>query len=79
MNILYFIAALAVLVIILKILTFPIKLIFKFICNSIIGGIILYILAKIGIFVTITWWSILITGIFGIPGAIIAIIISMFI
>lgn len=77
MDILIFIAAIAVLIIVLKILTFPIRLIGKFIINSIIGGILLFFLAKIGIVMMITWWSILLTGILGIPGVIIAVILSM--
>lgn len=76
MNYLMFIGAILVLVVILKILTFPIRLICRFIFNSVIGGILLYFLAKIGIFMTITWWSILLTGIFGVPGVVIAVILS---
>lgn len=77
MNILTFIAAIAILVVVLKILTFPIKLIGKFVINSIIGGVILFILAKIGIFVIVAWWSILLVGILGIPGVVIAVILSL--
>ena len=71
-----FIGAIFVLVVVLKILTFPIRLICKFIVNSVIGGILLYFLAKVGIFMAITWWSILLTGILGVPGVVLAIILS---
>lgn len=71
-----FIAAIFVLIVVLKILTFPIRLICKFIVNSVIGGILLYFLAKFGIFMAITWWSILLTGILGVPGVVLAIILS---
>lgn len=76
MSYLMFIGAIFVLVVVLKILTFPIRLICKFIVNSVIGGILLYFLAKVGIFMAITWWSILLTGILGVPGVVLAIILS---
>lgn len=76
MSYLMFIGAILVLIVVLKILTFPIRLICKFIVNSVIGGILLYFLAKFGIFMAITWWSILLTGILGVPGVVLAIILS---
>lgn len=76
MSILTFIAGLAILVVVLKILTFPIKLIVKFAINSIIGGVVLFLLAKIGISIIIAWWSVLLVGFLGIPGVIIAVILS---
>lgn len=76
MNFIIFIATILVLLIILKILMFPIKLICRLLINSILGGIVLYFLAKIGIFMVITWWSILLTAILGVPGVIIAVILS---
>ena len=76
MSYLMFIGAIVVLIVVLKILTFPIRLICKFIVNSVIGGILLYFLAKFGIFMAITWWSILLTGILGVPGVVLAIILS---
>lgn len=79
MNFWIYVIAIAILMIILKILTFPLKIIFKILVNSILGGIILYFLAKIGIFMAITWWSLLLTGILGVPGVIISVILSLFI
>ena len=76
MSYLMFIGAIFVVIVVLKILTFPIRLICKFIVNSVIGGILLYFLAKFGIFMAITWWSILLTGILGVPGVVLAIILS---
>ena len=78
MSYLMFFVAIVVLIGILKLLTLPMRIICKFIVNSVIGGIVLYFLAKIGIFMTITWWSVLLTGILGIPGVVIAVILSMF-
>ena len=76
MNYLMYIAAVAVLIVVLKILTLPIKLIGKFVINSVIGGIILYFLAKFGIMVAITWWVLALTGLFGIPGLGIAVLLT---
>lgn len=77
MNYLMYVIAIAVLVVVLKILTLPIKLIGKFVVNSIIGGIVLYFLAKFGIMIAITWWVIVLTGLFGIPGLGIAFLLTL--
>ena len=79
MNILSFLASIAVLIIVLKLLTFPFKLIIKFVINSIIGGIVIAALSFFGIAITIKWWTIVLTGLLGVPGVVIAFIISMFI
>lgn len=79
MGIFSFIIGIGMLIVILKILTFPIRLIFKFVINSVIGGIILGICAFFGIIVVLNWWILLLTGIFGVPGLVIGLIISMFI
>ena len=79
MNFWIYVIAIAILMTILKILTFPLKIIFKILVNSILGGVILYFLAKVGIFMAITWWSLLLTGILGVPGVIISVILSLFI
>lgn len=79
MGILSFILGLFVLVIILKILTFPIKLIIKFVINSIIGGILLFFCTFIGLKIVVTWWSILLVGLLGIPGFALGLVIGFFI
>lgn len=76
MNIISFIIAIGVLVIFLKLISLPFKIIIKFIINSIIGGIFLAVLSMIGISITITGLMVVLTGLLGIPGTIIAIIIS---
>ncbi len=73
-----YVVAIAILMLILKILTFPIRIMFKILVNSMIGGLILWFLAKVGIFMMITWWSLLLVGILGVPGVIIAVILSIF-
>lgn len=79
MIIFSFLIGMALLILVLKILTFPIRLIFKFAINSIIGGIILGICAFFGIMIALNWWTILLTGIFGVPGLVIGLIIGMII
>lgn len=74
-----FIIAIALLIIVLKILTLPLKIIMKFVFNSILGGIVLYICAFFGIFVNIEWWTVVLTGLFGVPGLVCAILITIII
>ena len=76
MGIIGFIIAIGVLVLVLKLISLPFKIIIKFIVNSIIGGIFLAVLSMLGIGITITGLMVVLTGLFGIPGMIIAIIIS---
>ena len=71
-----FLIGIAILVIVLKLIALPFKLIIKFIINSVIGGILLFGLGFLGISIVIKWWTVLLTGLFGVPGLIVAIIIS---
>ena len=77
MSILYYVIGIIVLIAILKLISLPFKLIIKFIINSIIGGIVLWILAFFGIVIAVNNIMILLTGLFGIPGLVIALIITM--
>lgn len=79
MNIISFLIGIALLIIVLKIMALPFKIIIKFVINSIIGGIILTICAHFGILINVYWWTIALTGLFGVPGFVIATIITMFI
>ncbi len=72
-----YIIGIFLLIIVLKILTFPLKIIFKFVFNSILGGIILAICASLGIIVKVYWWTVLLTGLFGIPGFVFASLITI--
>lgn len=72
-----YIVGIFLLIIVLKILTFPLKIIFKFVFNSILGGIILVICASLGLIVKVYWWTVLLTGLFGIPGFVIAALITI--
>lgn len=78
-TILTYAIAIAVLIIFLKIISLPFRLIMKFLINSIIGGIILMACQYFGFGIIIYWWTIALTGLFGVPGLIIAVILSFII
>lgn len=77
MSILSYIVAIAILIIILKLISLPFKIIIKFIFNSIIGGIILGICYFFGIIVNVYWWTVVLTGLFGVPGFLISMVITV--
>lgn len=79
MNIITFLVGIALLVIVLKIISLPFKIIIKFIINSIIGGIILAVCAYFGILINVYWWTVVLTGLFGVPGFVISLIITFLI
>lgn len=79
MNIVTFLIGIAILVVVLKIISLPFKIIMKFVINSIIGGIILAICAHFGILINIYWWTVVLTGLFGVPGFVISLIITFLI
>lgn len=74
--ILPYLVPLVVIIVVLKLLSLPLKLIKRIIINSIVGGVVLYILAYFGIVADLTWWFLALTGLFGIPGVIVGFIIS---
>lgn len=79
MSIVSFLIGIVLLVIVLKIISLPFRVIIKFVINSIIGGIVLAICAYFGILINIYWWTIVLTGLFGVPGFVIAALVTMFI
>lgn len=72
-----FLITIFLLILVLKIIALPVKVIIKFVINSIIGGLVLAVLAFFGIGVTIYWWTVVLTGLFGVPGLVIAVIITI--
>lgn len=79
MNIMSFLIGIVILIIVLKLISLPFKIIIKFVINSIIGGVILFGLTYLGIKITIYWWTLVLTGLFGVPGLICATIIGFLI
>lgn len=81
--ILPFLIGLAVLFIILKILTLPMKLIIKLLINGAVGGIIILLVnligASFGFAINLTWITALIVGILGVPGVVIVAILQFLI
>ena len=81
--ILPFLGALVVLYIVLKVLSLPLKIIIKLVVNGLIGGLIIFginwIGAGFGFALPLEWWSAILVGILGIPGAIILVLIQLFI
>lgn len=72
-----FLITIFLLILVLKIIALPFKIIIKFVINSIIGGIVLAILAFFGIGITIYWWTVVLTGLLGVPGLVIAVILTI--
>ena len=73
MEYLGFIGALVAMVIIVKLLAWPIKKILKLVLNIVIGGALLYLfnmfgVAWFGFAIPINWITAIIVGLLGIPG-----------
>ena len=84
-QILTFIIVLAVIFIIFKIFNLSIKIFFKLLINALIGAALLFVfnfvfagLLNLSFFyIIITWLTALITGIFGVPGVVVLLIIGL--
>lgn len=80
---LIYIACIIGIIIVGKIFIVPIKIILKLILNSILGVILLYIINMVGaiwgLHIGINFVTVLIIGILGIPGAILLLILTIFI
>ena len=74
------VAVIAVIVLI-KILSAPIKLIFKLLLNAALGFLLLFVFNTIaslfGFSVNITWISCLVAGVLGIPGVLILVLLEI--
>lgn len=77
MQILSFFISLVVFLAVLKLLALPFKIIFKLFINSLAAGLVLAVLSYFGIIVVLNTGIIVLSAIFGIPGLIIGIIITM--
>lgn len=76
-EIIGFVLTAMVFLIILKILTLPIRIIIKVGLNILVGGIVLGICTALGIGIVIHWWTIALTAILGLPGFFIAALIAV--
>ena len=81
MEYLVFIGGIIAVFIILKILAWPIKKIFKIIINIVIGGLLLvvvnYIGGNFGFTIPINWITALIVGVLGIPGLLVLAVLTL--
>ncbi|MCI8613152.1 MAG: hypothetical protein HFE48_05615 [Clostridia bacterium] len=75
-GILICIGVIAAVIIVLKLLKSGVKKLFAIAVNAIVGCVILYAFSLIpGTEFTVVWWHALVTGLFGIPAAIILIVV----
>ncbi|MEA4827476.1 MAG: pro-sigmaK processing inhibitor BofA family protein [Clostridium sp.] len=78
----YFIGGIVLLFIMVKLLAWPLKILFKLVVNAVLGAILLLIVNFIGgyfgLSIGINPWTALIAGFFGIPGVIFLIIFKLF-
>ena len=72
-----FAVGLALVYIALKVFTLPMKLLWKFLTNSLIGAIMLYVVSLVGVPVKISIVTALIAGALGVPGVVGVVIYSL--
>lgn len=77
----YFLIAVVGLFVIVKLLSWPIKILIKLIINAVIGTVLLYIVnfvgANFGFTIRINLVNALIAGFFGVPGVVVLIIYKL--
>ena len=82
-NIFVIIGCLVILWVVGKIFSIPVKAIFKVIGNSILGGLLIFVINLIGgafhFHIGLNVGTVLLVGILGVPGAILLIILKLFI
>ena len=76
-SIVSFVVVLGIVLLILKIIGKPIKLLISLLINGIIGFAVLWILKAIGLAVAINVFSAIIVGLLGIPGLILVLILQL--
>lgn len=60
-----------------KIVSLPVKLLWKMITNSIVGAVMLWIVNLFGAGIQITFIKALVAGVFGIPGVLVVVLLSL--
>ena len=60
-----------------KVVSLPMKLLWKMITNSIVGSVLLWIVNLFGAGIQITFIKALIAGVFGIPGVLAVVLLSL--
>ena len=81
-GVITFLACVIMLFLFGKIFILPMKSVVKLILNSIIGAVIIYIINKIGaiwgFYIGLNWITAIFVGILGIPGAVLLIVLKLF-
>lgn len=72
-----FAVGLIVLCLIGKIVSLPVKLLWKMVTNSIVGAVLLWIVNLFGAGIQITFIKALVAGVFGIPGVLVVVLLSL--
>ena len=79
MEYLYYLIAVVILFVILKLISLPMRLILKLLINAIMGGVVLFAInligAQFGFALDINWLTALVVGFLGLPGVIIVVIL----
>lgn len=82
-SVISFIVCIIFIYIIGKIFVFPLKKILKLILNSVLGGFIIYLInligSSFGFYIGINLFTAVFVGLLGIPGAILLVILKLFI
>lgn len=74
------VVAVVLLALVLKLLKCSIKTILKFVINAVVGIAVIFLLNLIpGVAIPLTWWTGLISGLFGIPGVIVLLVVFLII
>ena len=76
-SLIVFVIALAVILLVLKLVGKSIKILWGVLINSIVGFIVLTILKAVGLGIEIDLLSALLTGLLGIPGLLIVLVIQL--
>lgn len=69
-----FIVGIIVLLILLRILSLPFRIVWKLITNSIVGALMLWVVNLFGLGIDITFFKALIAGFFGVPGVLVVVL-----
>lgn len=82
-SVIIYLACLIVICIVGKIFFVPLKSIFKLLVNSVLGGILIYIVNAVGasfnFHIGLNWFTAIFAGILGIPGVIFLIVLKLII
>lgn len=78
----YFLVAIIIIFVVVKLLSWPLKMLLKLVANGVLGAILLFVInifgKYIGLKIGINVITALIAGVFGIPGVIFLVIFKLF-